>query len=462
MFEFGRELRRLFSADAVRDGFTGGDASLLELLELDLLRAEGRAADVAAGRVGAKDRPRRQLEAARVWREIARRTGDAIALRKGAAQAEQAAAGFRREARTAGWATARTEQAMSALLGAALFGDEGLNAAADVALAESEREAGPCGAAIAAAGRALVEARALARLGARQQIMSAAGRFEAPIRVLDGVGRRRPLAVLLAAQVRIDRAGVLLAAGQRLKDPLLLRMAADAMKAAVRRLDPAYEPLTWARAEILRQESLSTLAELDGDIEKLAEAVNGLAAVFDHLGRDHSPLDWAAANRALGEALVRLAETTEGARAFDQAAGCFGRALTVMERHRNLAARAEIAHAKALSVARRAEMEGDLKGLAAAEADLRAELAREPAGRDPLAWAVRQLALASIYEARVTITARDRGERESAGAALAVALEVFGEHGQRGLADVAARALERVRESWPASSTPAQPRRGGR
>ena len=34
MFEFGRELKRLFGADAVnapRDGLTGGDASLLEL-----------------------------------------------------------------------------------------------------------------------------------------------------------------------------------------------------------------------------------------------------------------------------------------------------------------------------------------------------------------------------------------------------------------------------------------------
>jgi hypothetical protein len=60
MFEFGRELKRLFKADALKDGLTGGDPSLLELLDLDLLRAEGRAADVAAGRISAKDRAKRE------------------------------------------------------------------------------------------------------------------------------------------------------------------------------------------------------------------------------------------------------------------------------------------------------------------------------------------------------------------------------------------------------------------
>ena len=96
MFEFGRELRRWFGGETspgpFQDGLTGGDGALLELLELDMLRTEAKAADVAAGRISAKDRPARQLEAAFVWREIARRTGDAAALRKAASHAEQAAA----------------------------------------------------------------------------------------------------------------------------------------------------------------------------------------------------------------------------------------------------------------------------------------------------------------------------------------------------------------------------------
>ena len=43
MFEFGRELKRLFGAEGMntpRDGLTGGDSSLLELLDLELLKAD--------------------------------------------------------------------------------------------------------------------------------------------------------------------------------------------------------------------------------------------------------------------------------------------------------------------------------------------------------------------------------------------------------------------------------------
>ena len=137
MFEFGRELKRIFGGQGAwgptRDGLAGGDAALLELLDLSLLRNEGKAADVAAGRISAKDKPQRRLEAAIVWREVARRSGDAATLRKAAAQAEAAATAFDRHRRPDGWARARCEQAYCALLGAELFGEEGLNAAAELA-----------------------------------------------------------------------------------------------------------------------------------------------------------------------------------------------------------------------------------------------------------------------------------------------------------------------------------------
>src|SRR5690242_8025785 len=113
MFEFGRELKRLFGAESLapRDGMTGGDAALMELLPLAMLRAEAKARDVAAGRVGEKDRASRELEAAQVWRELARRTGDAAALRKAAATAESAARRFEEARRVEGAARARIEQA---------------------------------------------------------------------------------------------------------------------------------------------------------------------------------------------------------------------------------------------------------------------------------------------------------------------------------------------------------------
>src|SRR5271154_3265326 len=116
MFEFGRELRRLFSHPALapKEGFPGGDSGLLELLDLPMLRAEGKAADVAAGRISVKDRARRLLEAAVVWRETARRDGDAVVLRKAASCAEAAVEAFGRTRRPQGWARARVEQGLCA------------------------------------------------------------------------------------------------------------------------------------------------------------------------------------------------------------------------------------------------------------------------------------------------------------------------------------------------------------
>jgi tetratricopeptide (TPR) repeat protein len=448
MFEFGRELKRLFQPDAPRDGLTGGDASLLELLPLDMLRAEGRAADIAAGRISAKDRSERQLEAAGIWRELARRTGDVAALRKAASAAELAAKGFERETRPQGWARARCEQARAALLGAALFGDDGLNAAAEVALIEAQKAAGAApSAAMAAAGRALIDARKALGEADRERVLAVAAAFDGPIGILQAYGRRRAIGRLLASGASADRAELLTASGLRLQDPMLLRMALDGLAQTLSRLDPAYEPLSWASAAMRRGSARVALADLDGDLAEIAEAVNDLVGVLEHITRDHSPLDWAHAQQALAQALQGLAEATDCDRAFDQAVGCYDRALTVFETQPTLIDGAAAAYNRAVCLARRAEILGDLGELAKAETALRADLAASNPAKDPVSWAVRQLNFARLYEARANITGRDRGEGEAAAQALAAALEVFGEHGLRSLTDTAAASLERIRST---------------
>ena len=165
MFEFGRELKRLLSGGLrlPQDGLTSGDSTLLEFLDLRMLAAEGKAADVAAGRVGVKDRAQRLLESSAIWREVARRSGDPASLRKAAATAESAGKHFLITNRLQSWAKSRIEQAQCAMLGAELYGDEGLNAAAELTL----REALPHGGQAAA----LAEA-ALATLAGRQVLAS--------------------------------------------------------------------------------------------------------------------------------------------------------------------------------------------------------------------------------------------------------------------------------------------------
>lgn len=456
MFEFGKELRRLFSGDGgfrfPQDGLTGGDAGLLELLDLRLLQNEGRASDAAAGRVSAKDRAQRLLESAIVWREIARRGGDAAALRKAAALAETAAEAFDRNRRPDGWARARCEQAFCAMLGAELFGDEGLTAAAEVAFREARAAArGGLAAPLADVGVASIEGRRRLPHGDAQAARIAAARFTGPITALQSLIRRCSAARLLLAEARVLRADLLAGWGARLKDRDLLRMALDEANQARSGLDADYEPLTFARIGVLRGQIMALLGEATGEIETIADGAEAIAAVVDELHRDHSPLDWGRSQWALGQAVQILAEASASERAYERAIICYERADHVFKRIPSLALRAVAASNRALCLARSAELTGDLGVLDAAEAAFKIELTTRQPRHDPVGWALAQVNLARVYEARMEITGRDNGERTAAATALTAAFDVFAEEGLRTFSLIAIEALERLRGASPSA-----------
>lgn len=459
MFEFGRELRRLFGAgslNAPRDGLTGGDSALLELLDLSLLHHEAKAADVAAGRIGAKDRAQRKLESAIVWREVARRSGDAASLRKAAATAEAAAELFGRDRRPDGWARARCEQAFCALLGAELFGDEGLNAAAEVAFRDARAAArGGLARPLAEIGILAVEARARMADGDAQAGRIAAARFDSPIAGLKVLTRRCRAARLLIVEARLIRIDLLLGWGARLGDRDLLQMALAEADAAAEGLAADYEPLSWARAVALRAQALTLMGEATGQIETVIDGIDALAGVLDQLSRDHSPLDWARTQAALAQGLQALGEASLSERAYEQAVTCYDRAGLVLKDVPALALRALATSNRALCLARSAELSGDLAVLDAAEAAFRIELSNLSANRDPTAWALLQVNLARLYEARLEISGRDRGERAAAATALSAAMDVFSEQGLRSLSLVASDALERLSEGPASRARPA-------
>ncbi|MCW5761392.1 MAG: hypothetical protein KIS90_16600, partial [Phenylobacterium sp.] len=64
----------------------------------------------------------------------------------------------------------------------------------------------------------------------------------------------------------------------------------------------------------------------------------------------------------------------------------------------------------------------------------------------PVGWALAQLHLARLYEARMGMTGRETGERAAALMALDAALDVFADHGLRSLSVLAAEAIERMSE----------------
>ena len=449
MFELGREFMRLFAGERIKpfaDGLTGGDATLLELLDLQLLTQEAKATDVAAGRISAQDKAQRRLDSAVVWREVARRSGDAVALRKAAAAAEIACTAFDPVRRPDAWARARCEQGFCGLLGAELFGDPGLDAAAAATFREARGVArGGLAAALADIGIALVEARGELATGGSDAARAAAARFNAPIAALDTLTRRSSAARPIAAEARLIRADLLCGWGARLKDDRLLRAAIDDAAAAADRLDLAYEPLTWARAEMLRGQALALWGEAAGDVDAVAAGATTLAGALDHLTRDHSPLDWARTQIALAHALQALGEASSDERAYEQAVTCYDRANLVLKDAPATSLRGMAAGERAMCLARSAELTGDLGVLDVAEAALKIELAVLQPRRDPVAWALAQLHLARLYEARLDITGKDRGERAAGVLALDAALDVFGEQGLRTLSVMATDALERLR-----------------
>lgn len=450
MFELGRELKRLFAADrgkAPTDGLTGGDSSLLELLDAQLLAQEAKAADIAAGRISASDKPRRRLEAAIVWREVARRTGDAVALRKAAAAAETAATGFESAHRKDGWARARCEQAFCALLGAEIFGDPGLNAAAEVAFRDARGQVkGGLAAPLADIGLLAIQGRAALDSLDAAEARDLAARFNAPIAALDAIAKRVTAARSLAAEARLIRAELLAGWGARLKDGDLLDAAAKEAATAGARLDEAYEPLTWARAKIAHGQALALRGEAIGDVDALAGGASALALALDSLTREHSPLDWARTQVALAQSLQALGEASQDPRAFDHAVNCYDRAGMVLKETPTLPLRGVAAGARAVCLARGAELTGDRAVLDAAETAMKIELVNLSPRRDPVGWALAQLHLARLYEARIGMTGQDNGERAGALMALEAALDVFSEHGLRSLSVLANDAMDRMRD----------------
>ena len=443
MFEISRELKRFFQPSPPRDGLSQGDASLLELLDARLLASEAKAADVAAGRIGAKDPARRLIEASGVWRELGRRTGDIVALRKAASQAERAAELAERDGRGPVVAEAICAQVEAALVGADLFGDDGLSTAAAYLLDRApERPAVQALRAVVAARQALpkaeaAEARALVR--AFDEVVAPSG------------PSRRRLGALMRVQLRLRRAEFMASCGVRLKDAALVQEALADMTRTAEGLDGAYAPLLLARVEEARGGALLILADLNGDLTSALDGLDALDRALELATPDHSPLDWARLQHARGQALTAVGEGADSESAFAKALKAFGQALLVLDKIPNLALRTIAAQDRAACLVRRAEAKGDLFALDEAEAVLRGELAALPASPDPLAWAVLQLNLARIYLAQMAVRGGGRGEPARAGEALLGALEVFAEKGLRSLAAAAESGLEKLREASAAA-----------
>lgn len=401
MFEFGRDLRRLFAQARESE-----DLGWVELIGADLLAGEARAQAVDAGRVSCARPFDAGLRAAALWREHARRTGATHSLE----QAERALRSARRQARTPD-ETARltVEQAIHRVLVFDLRGGvDGLRAAEQAvqALAAPRRRriAG-----LAASAHARIRARLASLDGAPEGIMDAAALMDAALHEAETGDE--------AEALRLDRAALMLEAGLTGRDARLLDQAGRSLRDLVDASPEDYRPLTRARALILCAAGLCALADLAGNTAAAAQGRVLFAGATDLFTPDHSPLDWVAVQLAsVRHGTASLSEIIQA----ESLAGGDGLVLSALARE----ARA------ALEIDTCARL-GDRAGLGLIEARLLDRVRSADARAFPLAWAADQIALGRVALARARMLGVSSGP---SGLLLAEAELTAREHGVPALA----------------------------
>lgn len=376
MFEFGRDLRRLF--EKARDS---DDLGWLELIGVGLVEVEARQQSVDAGRVSCARPHDASLRASALWREHARRSGVANSLVK----AETAARDALRHARNDDEIIRATlELAQGGMLAFDLCGDparlEGVLTLLAALPAARRSDT------VAAVGALY------ARLRARQASLSGetAALQEAAV-LLDGAlhglrGQQRPL----EDELRLDRAALMLEAGLATRDARMLDQAGADLRALVEVAAPEQRPLSRARALALCAAGMAALAAIADDVVARDQAHALFDAAADQFTPDHSPLDWAAIQVLRAEretlpllVLVQAEALTEGG----------GLVLGALAHERRVAQEAS-----------RAASIGDLGALLEIETGLRRRLIRPSVAATPLDWAADQIGMARIALARARWT----------------------------------------------------------
>lgn len=406
MFEFSRDLRRLFAQARQSE-----DLGWLELVGVDLLEAEARQQSVDAGRVSCPRPFEAELRAAALWRDHARRTGAAASLdraERAVRSAHRAAAGQDQVQR------AEVERAAHLLAVFDLCGGLAPLRAAEQALDAMGRPHRRDTAALAASVHARIKARlALLDDAPEGPTLDAFALMESALHTAPaGAG---------ADALRLDRAALALEAGLMRRDARLLDQAGRELRELVEATVAEYRPLTRARALVLCGAGLCTLAALAEDAAAGAQGRALFMAAAELFTPDHSPLDWA----AIQVAAARYGDASLSALAQAESL-TDGQGLVLGALAREARAAAEIDATARLA---------DGVGLAGIEAGLRDRLRRLDPRTQPLDWAADQLALARAAQARGQISGAPQAH---VGLMLAEAALTAREHGAPALAARAA------------------------
>ena len=368
MFEFGRDLRRLF--EKARDSY---DLGWLELVSVGLIETEARHQSTDAGRVSCSTPFESWMRAAALWREHGRRTGSVQSLQK----AEQAGRDAAQAAKTDDQAMrAALDVGQTSLLAFDLYGSpkrltgliSSLERLPDARRNETATEV--------LALKARVVARQ-ARVSADPDKMAAAA-----IQLTDAISRLPAKSMASNEELKLDQAALSLEAGLVTRDARLLDQAGRDLRVLVERALPDERPVSRARALALCGTGMAALSVIAADTASRNQAHALFEAAAEQFTADHSPLDWAAIQFLLSERGSASEPSLAQARAITDIPGLL---LGAMIRERTLAHR--IAEG---------EKTGNVPVLKAIKLELRQRLEHKGDDIHPIDWASDQITLARV------------------------------------------------------------------
>ncbi len=110
--------------------------------------------------------------------------------------------------------------------------------------------------------------------------------------------------------------------------------ALEAFREALNRYTQVRVPLDWAATQMNLGNALATLGERERGTQRLEEAVAAYHAALEEYTRERVPLDWAATQMNLGNALLTLGERERGTQRLEEAVAAYRAALEEYTRAR--------------------------------------------------------------------------------------------------------------------------------
>ena len=214
-----------------------------------------------------------------------------------------------------------------------------------------------------------------------------------------------------------DKAGEYYERGDQKGENAALSIAISTYREALKERTRGRVPLDWAATQNNLGNALWKLGERESRTARLKEAVAAYREALKERTRNDVPLDWAATQNNLGNALWRLGERESGTARLEEAVSAYREALQEQTRERVPLDWAKTQTNLGAVLARLGEREPGTARLEEAVAAYREALKERTQGRVPLEWATTQNNLGAAL--------RMQGERESGTAQLEKAVAAF-------------------------------------